>query len=96
MLVELSLGAGQEEACAPVPWGCQLMGDFPGSVFPHSVCWQLGTDGNAGAALGAVNWLSVQRILSVSWLQREIEAKLTLGGIAVFPCILDGDPFIFA
>lgn len=38
MLVEVSLGAGREDACAPVPWGCQLMGDFPVSVF--SVCWR--------------------------------------------------------
>lgn len=38
MLVEVSLGAGREDACAAVPWGCQLMGDFPVSVLTHSVC----------------------------------------------------------
>lgn len=60
MLVEVSLGAGRGDACAPVPMGMStLMGDFPVSVFPHSVYWLGGTEGNAGAALGAVNWLSV-------------------------------------
>lgn len=40
MLVEVFLGAGREDACTPVLWGCQLMVDFPVSVFPCSVSWQ--------------------------------------------------------
>lgn len=59
MLVEVSLRPAGEDAYAPVPWGCQLMGDLPVSVFPHPVRWQGWTEGNAGDALGAVNWLNV-------------------------------------
>lgn len=43
MLVDISPGPGREDACAPGPWGCQLMGDFPVSVF-SPFCMLAGRD----------------------------------------------------
>lgn len=86
MLVEVSLGAGREDPCAAVPWGCQLMGDFPVSL-THSVCWRGGTEGNEGAALGAVNCylLFVWSILAVSCIAKGSRSKIYFGWDCCLP-----------